>query len=406
MIEALFSSDNIGPKAFRNHPPIPEMKPDFEGETLKCRAAVAWGGKRMSIEMVDVEPPKEGEVRIKILFNALCHTDLAIIDGMKNAQYPTIPGHEATAAVESVGPGVSDFQPGDIVMPLPIPQCKKCEMCLRGDTNLCVESLTCETAVTCTMADGTTRIKCQGKEIFSSFGLSCFSEYTVVKKIALVKINPHAPVDRVCLVGCGLATGYGAAINTAKIKEGDSVAIIGVGCIGLSAVQGAKHCAAKEIICIDRNEEKFQIAEEMGATKCINPLKCPNGKKFSQWFLETIGPVDQSIECVGDKDCMRWAVEIVKKGYGRAVILGIPPEDQEISFSPLLLLEGRTVVGGTIGDWHTVDDLPKLVDKVMNGELETDQMITHRFQLEQLAEAIELMKTGKCIRVVFQMANE
>ncbi|CAJ0575597.1 unnamed protein product, partial [Mesorhabditis spiculigera] len=403
MIEALFASDNIGPQAHKDI----EMKPDFEGEVIKCRAAVAWGPKDLRVEMVEVYPPKEEEIRIKILYNALCHTDVAIISGwMKEAKYPAVPGHEATAVVESVGPGEKEFQPGDIVMPTPFPECKKCEYCKRGDTNMCNAALTDMTSLTATMKDGTCRIKCQGKEVYHSFGLGCFSEYTVVNRTSLCKINPHAPMDKVCLVGCGLATGYGGALNTAQIKEGERVAIIGAGCIGLSAMQGAKHCGAKDIICIDTKPIKFDTAKEMGATQCVNPEDCPKDKNFAEWFLDEYGPVDKSIECVGNGDCMRWAVELVKKGYGVAVILGVPPKDQQITFPTWLILEGRTVTGGCIGDWHTVDDFPVLVDKVTNGEIKTDPMITQRYQLDQIREAIDLMGEGKCIRAVFQMANE
>ncbi|CAJ0575622.1 unnamed protein product, partial [Mesorhabditis spiculigera] len=368
---------------------------DCTGQTIKCKALVIWGKKNIKLEEIEVDPPKAGEVRIKMLYNALCHTDIALINGwVVGAKYPCIPGHEATAEVESVGEGVTRLQPGDIVIPTPFPQCNKCKMCTSGKTNLCEEMDLNQ--LTMPLGDGTTRIKCRGEGVFNGFGIATFSEYSV--------INPKAPADKACLVGCGIATGYGAAVNTAQVREGDKVAVIGLGCIGLSAVHGAKHAGAAEIIAIDSNPKKFDAAMKMGATKCVNPKDCPEGTEFSEWFTKEHGAMDKSLECVGDVDCMRQAIEIVSKGWGRAVILGVQPPEDKLEISPALLLEGRTVLGGCVGDYHTVDEFPKLVDKLMAGEITPEPMITHHYHLEQFQEAVQQMDKGKCIRAVFELS--
>ncbi|CAJ0934395.1 unnamed protein product, partial [Mesorhabditis belari] len=377
-----------------------------EGKVITCRAAVCWGPKNLTIEEVQVDIPHSHELRIKVLYNALCHTDVSVIEGLiDSALYPAIVGHECTGVVESIGDGVQGFEIGDHVILTPLPQCKNCSMCARGDTNFCER--TNIAGVTHTTEDGSTRFTCKGKKIHHAFGCTAFSEYTVVRDINLGKINSKAPMEKSCLAGCGLATGYGAAVNTAQIKKGETVAIFGGGCIGLSAVLGAKHSGASEIFLIDINPTKFPYGEKMGATKFVNPNDCPKERQFSEWFKTTYGAVDKAIEAAGNVKCQVQAVEIVKIGWGRAVILGAPPSDHKMELSPWELLNGKTVVGGCVGDYHVCDDLPKLVEKIVTGEINVDPLITQKnLELDEICDAVKLMNEGKCIRAVFKLARD
>lgn len=372
-------------------------------ETITCKAAVAWkAGEPLSIEEVQVAPPKAGEVRIKILATGVCHTDAFTLSGDDpEGVFPAILGHEGGGIVESVGEGVTSVEVGDHVIPLYTPECGKCKFCLSGKTNLCQAIR--HTQGQGLMPDGTTRFSIDGKPIYHYMGTSTFAEYTVLPEISLAKINPEAPLEEVCLLGCGVTTGMGAVMNTAKVQEGDTVAIFGLGGIGLSAIIGAAMAKAGRIIAIDINESKFDLAKKLGATDCINP------KSFDKPIQEVVvemtdGGVDFSFECIGNVNVMRSALECCHKGWGESVIIGVAGAGQEISTRPFQLVTGRVWRGSAFGGVKGRSELPDYVERYMQGEFKLNDFITHTMPLEKVNDAFDLMHEGKSIRTVIHMA--
>ncbi|MFC3201808.1 S-(hydroxymethyl)glutathione dehydrogenase/class III alcohol dehydrogenase [Alteromonas oceani] len=368
-------------------------------DVITCKAAVAWeAGKPLSIEEVQVAPPKAGEVRIKIVATGVCHTDAFTLSGDDpEGVFPAILGHEGGGIVESVGEGVTSLKVGDHVIPLYTAECGKCKFCLSGKTNLC--SAVRETQGKGLMPDGTTRFTCNGKEIFHYMGCSTFSEYTVLPEISLAKVNPTAPLEEVCLLGCGVTTGMGAVTKTAKVQEGDTVAIFGLGGIGLSAIIGATMAKAGHIIGIDLNESKFELAKKLGATDCINPKDYD--KPIQEVIVEmTDGGVDYSFECIGNVNVMRSALECCHKGWGESVIIGVAGAGQEISTRPFQLVTGRVWRGTAFGGVKGRSELPGIVEDYLAGKFALNDFITHTMGLEDINEAFDLMHEGKSIRSV------
>lgn len=371
------------------------------GKPITCRAAVAWEAKKpLSIETIEVAPPKAHEVRIKVLFNAVCHTDAYTLDGHDpEGIFPVILGHEGAGIVESVGEGVNGFQPGDHVIPLYVPQCRECKFCQNPKTNLCQKIRV--TQGNGVMPDGTSRFTCNGKEIFHFMGTSTFSEYTVVADISLAKVDPKAPLDKVCLLGCGVSTGYGAVLNTCQVEKGSTVAVWGLGAVGLAVIMGAKIVGASHIVAIDTNTTKFATAQQFGATECVNPKDCPEGKSFQAWLVDRFdGGFDYTFECIGNVNTMRQALEAAHKGWGVSCIIGVAGAGQEIATRPFQLVTGRTWKGSAFGGWKSVESVPKLVHEYMEKKIELDAFVTHTFALDKVNEAFDAMHKGESLRSV------
>ena len=368
-------------------------------QMIKSRAAIAWGPKQpLSIEEVDVMPPQAGEVRVRIIATGVCHTDAFTLSGDDpEGIFPVILGHEGGGIVESVGEGVTSVQVGDHVIPLYTPECGECKFCKSGKTNLCQKIR--ETQGKGLMPDGTTRFFKDGQPIFHYMGCSTFSEYTVLPEISLAKVNKEAPLEEVCLLGCGVTTGMGAVMNTAKVEEGATVAIFGIGGIGLAAIIGATMARASRIIAIDINESKFELARQLGATDCINP------KNFDKPIQEVIvemtgGGVDYSFECIGNVNVMRSALECGHKGWGESIIIGVAGAGQEISTRPFQLVTGRVWRGSAFGGVKGRSELPGIVDRYMQGEFKLNDFISFTMGLDRINEAFDLMHAGKSIRTV------
>ncbi|GGI89048.1 S-(hydroxymethyl)glutathione dehydrogenase/class III alcohol dehydrogenase [Shewanella gelidii] len=366
---------------------------------IKSKAAVAWGaGQPLVMEEVDVMLPRKGEVLVKIIASGVCHTDAFTLSGDDpEGVFPAILGHEGGGIVEMVGEGVTSVAVGDHVIPLYTPECGECKFCLSGKTNLCQKIR--ETQGQGLMPDGTTRFYKDGEPIFHYMGCSTFSEYTVLPEISLAKVNPDAPLEEVCLLGCGVTTGMGAVMNTAKVEAGATVAIFGMGGIGLSAVIGSVMAGASRIIAIDINESKFDLATKLGATDCINP------KHYERPIQEVIveltdGGVDYSFECIGNVDIMRSALECCHKGWGESVIIGVAGAGQEISTRPFQLVTGRVWKGSAFGGVKGRSELPEIVERYLDGEFKLDDFITHTMPLEEINHAFALMHEGKSIRSV------
>ena len=367
--------------------------------SIKSRAAVAFAANEpLQIVEVDVEAPKKGEVLVRIVATGVCHTDAFTLSGDDpEGVFPAILGHEGGGIVEAVGEGVTSVAVGDHVIPLYTAECRECKFCKSGKTNLCQ-------AVRATqgkglMPDGTTRFSYKGQPIYHYMGCSTFAEYTVVPEIALAKINPAAPLDKVCLLGCGVTTGIGAVHNTAKVKEGDTVAVFGLGGIGLAVIQGAVQAKAGRILAVDTNPEKFTLAKGMGATDFINPNDYD--KPVQDVIVElTDGGVDYSFECVGNVKLMRAALECCHKGWGESTIIGVAGAGQEISTRPFQLVTGRVWRGSAFGGVRGRTELPAYVEKAQKGEIPLDTFITHTLPLEEINQAFELMHEGKSIRTV------
>nr|WP_218120963.1 S-(hydroxymethyl)glutathione dehydrogenase/class III alcohol dehydrogenase [Nitrosomonas mobilis] len=367
---------------------------------MKSKAAVAWGpGQPLSIEEVDVMPPKAGEVLLRVVASGVCHTDAFTLSGDDpEGIFPVILGHEGGAIVEQLGEGVTSVAVGDHVIPLYTPECGECKFCKSGKTNLCQKIRA--TQGKGLMPDGTTRFYKDGKPIYHYMGCSTFSEYTVVPEIALAKVNKQASLKEVCLLGCGVTTGMGAVMNTAKVEAGATVAIFGLGGIGLSAVIGATMAKASRIIGIDINESKFDLARKLGATDCINP-KDYGDKPIQDVIVElTDGGVDYSFECVGNVNIMRSALECCHKGWGESVVIGVAGAGQEISTRPFQLVTGRVWRGSAFGGVKGRSELPGYVERYLQGEFKLDDFITHTMGLDNINTAFDLMHEGKSIRTV------
>ncbi len=368
-------------------------------QSIKSKAAIAWGpGQPLSIEEIDVMAPQKGEVRVRIVASGVCHTDAFTLSGDDpEGIFPCVLGHEGGGIVESIGEGVTSVAVGDHVIPLYTPECGECKYCKSGKTNLCQKIR--ETQGKGLMPDGTTRFHHNGKPIYHYMGCSTFSEYTVLPEISLAKVNPAAPLEEVCLLGCGVTTGMGAVVNTAKVEEGATVAVFGLGGIGLSAIIGAVMAKASRIIAIDINESKFDLARQLGATDCINPKKYD--KPIQDVIVElTDGGVDYSFECIGNVNVMRSALECCHKGWGESVIIGVAGAGQEISTRPFQLVTGRVWRGSAFGGVKGRSELPEYVERYLRGEFKLDHFITHTMGLEGINEAFDLMHEGKSIRSV------
>jgi S-(hydroxymethyl)glutathione dehydrogenase/alcohol dehydrogenase len=366
---------------------------------IKSKAAIAWAPNQpLSIEEVDVMLPRAGEVLVKVIASGVCHTDAFTLSGEDpEGIFPAILGHEGGGIVEQIGAGVTSVKVGDHVIPLYTPECGECKFCLSGKTNLCQKIR--ETQGKGLMPDGTTRFYQNGKPIYHYMGCSTFSEYTVLPEISLAKINPAAPLEEVCLLGCGVTTGMGAVMNTAKVKAGDTVAIFGMGGIGLSAVIGAAMAKASRIIVIDINESKFDLAKKLGATDCINPKEID--MPIQDYIVEmTDGGVDFSFECIGNVNVMRSALECCHKGWGESIIIGVAGAGQEISTRPFQLVTGRVWRGTAFGGVKGRSELPEYVERYLAGEFGLQDFITHTMALENINEAFDLMHEGKSIRTV------
>jgi S-(hydroxymethyl)glutathione dehydrogenase/alcohol dehydrogenase len=368
---------------------------------MKSRAAVAWGaGKPLSIEEVQVDGPKAGEVLVKIVATGVCHTDAFTLSGKDpEGMFPVILGHEGGGIVQEVGAGVKSVRAGDHVIPLYTPECGECKFCKSGKTNLCQKIRA--TQGKGVMPDGTTRFSLQGKPVLHYMGTSTFSEYTVLPEISLAKINPQAPLDKVCLLGCGITTGIGAVLNTAKVTPGSSVAVFGLGGIGLSVVQGAVMAKASRIIAVDTNADKFSMAKALGATDCINP-KDHDGPVQQVIVDLTDGGVDYSFECIGNVNVMRSALECCHKGWGESVIIGVAGAGEEIRTRPFQLVTGRVWRGSAFGGVKGRSQLPGFVERYLHGEIKIDEMISEVLPLEDINKAFDLMHEGKVIRSVIR----
>ena len=366
---------------------------------MKTRAAVAWAaGQPLRIEEVDLEGPRAGEVMVKLVATGVCHTDAYTLSGADpEGIFPCILGHEGAGVVVEVGPGVTSVAVGDHVIPLYTPECGKCKFCLSGKTNLCQ-------AIRATqgkglMPDGTSRFSQNGKPIFHYMGTSTFSEYTVLPEISVAKISKEAPLEKVCLLGCGITTGIGAVLNTAKVTPGSTVAVFGLGGIGLSVIQGAVMAKASRILAIDINEDKFEMARMLGATDCVNPQKYD--KPIQEVIVDlTDGGVDYSFECIGNVNVMRSALECCHKGWGESIIIGVAGAGQEISTRPFQLVTGRVWRGSAFGGVKGRTQLPDYVNRYMKGEIKIDEFITYTMPLDRINEAFDLMHDGKAIRSV------
>jgi len=366
---------------------------------MKSRAAVAWtAGQPLTVEEIDVEGPKAGEVLVRLVATGVCHTDAFTLSGADpEGLFPSILGHEGGGIVEETGDGVTGLKPGDHVIPLYTPECGTCSFCTSGKTNLCQ-------AIRITqgqglMPDGTSRFSMNGQQILHYMGTSTFSEYTVLPEIAVAKISAEAPLEKVCLLGCGITTGIGAVLNTARVEAGSSVAVFGLGGIGLSVVQGAVMAEAGRIIAIDINPDKFEMARQLGATQCVNPddYDVP----IQEVIVElTDGGVDYSFECIGNVDLMRAALECCHKGWGESTIVGVAGAGQEISTRPFQLVTGRVWRGTAFGGVKGRTELPSYVDRYLAGKIRIDQMVTHTMPLEDINRAFDLMHKGAGIRSV------
>ncbi len=365
---------------------------------MKTKAAVAWqAGQPLTIENVDLDGPKPGEVLVEIKATGICHTDYYTLSGADpEGLFPTVLGHEGAGVVVEVGSDVKSLQVGDHVIPLYTPECRECKFCLSQKTNLCQAIRS--TQGRGLMPDTTSRFSLDGKPLFHYMGTSTFSNYTVVPEIALAKIRQDAPFDKVCYIGCGVTTGIGAVLFTAKVETGSNVAVFGLGGIGLNVIQGAKMVGADKIIGIDINPKREAMARDFGMTHFINPNEVPD---ITDAVIQlTDGGADYSFECIGNTQVMRQALECTHKGWGRSIIIGVAEAGAEISTRPFQLVTGRKWEGSAFGGARGRTDVPKIVDWYMEGKINIDSLITHRLKLEDINEGFDLMKAGESIRSV------
>jgi len=365
---------------------------------MKTRAAVAWkAGAPLSIETVDLEGPKAGEVLVEIKATGICHTDQFTLSGADpEGLFPAILGHEGAGVVVDVGPGVTTLRRDDHVIPLYTPECRQCKFCLSRKTNLCQQIRA--TQGRGLMPDATSRFSIEGRPILHYMGTSTFSNYIVVPEIALAKIRPDAPFDKVCYIGCGVTTGVGAVLFTAKVEAGANVVVFGLGGIGLNVIQGARMVGAGKIIGIDINPAREEMARRFGMTDFINPKSVPN--VVDAIVQLTGGGADYSFECIGNTTTMRQALECCHKGWGQSVIIGVAGAGQEISTRPFQLVTGREWKGSAFGGARGRTDVPKIVDWYMDGKIAIDPLITHTLKLEDINRGFELMERGESIRSV------
>ena len=366
---------------------------------MKARAAVAVeAGHPLVIEEIEVAAPKAGEVLVQMVATGVCHTDAFTLSGDDpEGLFPCVLGHEGGGIVIEVGDGVTTLAPGDHVIPLYTAECGQCKFCLSGKTNLC--SAVRATQGQGVMPDGTGRFSLNGKSLYHYMGTSTFSEYSVIAEVSLAKISPSAPLDKVCLLGCGVTTGIGAVINTAKVEPGATIAVFGLGGIGLSVIQGAVMAKAGRIIAVDTNPAKFEMATLLGATDCVNPKD--HGGTISEVLIDmTDGGVDYSFECVGNVNLMREALECCHKGWGESIIIGVAGAGQEISTRPFQLVTGRVWRGTAFGGVKGRSQLPGMVDQYMSGEIKLDELITYTMPLEAINDAFDHMHAGRSIRSV------
>lgn len=366
---------------------------------MQTKAAVAFeAGKPLSIETVNLDGPKAGEVLVEIKATGICHTDAYTVSGADpEGLFPAILGHEGAGVVVEIGPGVTSLKPGDHVIPLYTPECRQCEYCLSMKTNLCQ-------AIRATqgrgvMPDGSSRFSLDGQTIYHYMGTSTFANYTVLPEISLAKIREDAPFDKVCYIGCGVTTGIGAVINTAKVEPGSKVVVFGLGGIGLNVIQGAKMVGADIIVGVDLNPAKKEIAEKFGMTHFVNPKEV-EGDLVPYLVDLTKGGADYSFECIGNVNVMRQALECCHKGWGVSVIIGVAGAGQEISTRPFQLVTGRVWKGTAFGGARGRTDVPKIVDWYMDGKINIDDLITHVLPFEKINEGFDLMHEGKSIRTV------
>jgi S-(hydroxymethyl)glutathione dehydrogenase/alcohol dehydrogenase len=365
---------------------------------MQVKAAICWEPREpLAIEEVDLDGPRAGECLVRLTATGVCHTDAYTMSGRDpSGLFPAVLGHEGGGIVEEIGTGVTSLKPGDHVIPLYIPECRNCKFCLSGKTNLCGAILV--TQGRGVMPDGTSRLSYKGRTLHHYMGTSTFAEYTVVPEIALAKVRTDAPLEKVCLLGCGVTTGIGAVLNTAKVHPGATVAVFGLGGIGLSVVQGAVMAGAGRIIGIDVNPAKFTLARQLGATDCIDPSAVPS---IGEAIVEmTEGGADFSFECIGNVEVMGQALACVHKGWGQAIIIGVAGAGEEIHARPFLLVTGRTWRGTAFGGTRGRTQLPQYVDWYMSGRIELDEFVTHTLRLEDINRAFELMHAGESIRSV------
>ena len=365
---------------------------------MKTLAAVAFeAGKPLVLETLDLEGPKAGEVLVEIKATGVCHTDaFTLSGGDPEGLFPSVLGHEGAGVVVEVGAGVTSVAVGDHVIPLYTPECRNCKFCLSGRTNLCV-------AIRATqgkgvMPDGTSRFSYKGQPVFHYMGCSTFSNYTVLPEIALAKGRKDAPMEKICYIGCGVTTGVGAVINTAKVRPGSTVAVFGLGGIGLNVVQGARMVGADMIIGVDLNPDREALGRQFGMTHFINPKNTPDVvaeiQKLTEWG------VDYSFECIGNVDVMRQALECCHRGWGESVIIGVAAAGKEISTRPFQLVTGRVWKGSAFGGAKGRTDVPKIVDWYMDGKINIDDLVTHILPIQDINKAFDLMHHGESIRTV------
>jgi len=365
---------------------------------MKTRAAVAWkAGQPLTIEEVDLEGPKSGEVLIEVKATGICHTDYYTLSGSDpEGLFPVILGHEGAGVVVDVGPNVKSLRKGDHVIPLYTAECRECKFCLSRKTNLCQAIRS--TQGRGVMPDGTSRFSLDGRPLLHYMGTSTFSNYTVVPEIAVAKIREDAPFDKICYIGCGVTTGIGAVIYTAKVEAGANVAVFGLGGIALNVIQGARMVGADKIIGIDINPKREAMARKFGMTHFINPNDVPD--IVDAIVQLTDGGVDYSFECIGNTKVMRQALECTHKGWGRSIIIGVAEAGAEISTRPFQLVTGRKWEGSAFGGARGRTDVPKIVDWYMEGKIDIDSLITHTLPLEKINDGFQLMKSGESIRTV------
>lgn len=366
---------------------------------MESRAAVALAaGKKLSIETVQVEGPAAGEVLVEIKATGVCHTDAFTLSGEDpEGAFPAILGHEGAGVVVDVGPGVTSLKKGDHVIPLYVPECRQCEYCLNPKTNLCQAIRT--TQGSGVMPNGSSRFSLAGESLLHYMGTSTFSNYTVVPEIALAKVREDAPFDKICYIGCGVTTGIGAVINTAKVEPGANVIVFGLGGIGLNVIQGARLAGADKIIGVDINPERVEIAKKFGMTEFVNPQEV-EGDLVPYLVDRTGGGADYTFECIGNVEVMRQALESCHKGWGESIIIGVAPAGAEITTRPFQLVTGRNWRGTAFGGARGRRDVPRIVDWYMEGKINIDDLITHTLPLDKINDAFDLMHEGKSIRSV------